>query len=937
MFVLTAQAQTPFFYKLDSENGFYSNEVYEVTQDSFGYIWIGCDAGLFRYDGVDFKHYMHPNQKGRSISKLIVDNKERLWYQNFSGQIFFIENDSSHLYLDFSEKTNSFPLYHIKDDKLMLFGDSQFHIYDLNKKTGKNQLLTTDKQYITPSFLVQISNKNYALCRENFYYFSNKKNFEPLFPSGVFSFHLFLKKDNLSLLFAQNNLTKEWLFINAESQKIIKQFPENAFKERLYSIQSIGQKIMICSSNGAYLVDENFEIENHFLPNEKIASVFLDRENNLWLTSLENGIYILPFMDLKMYDHSFFPQSNITALKSYNNLLKIGTYSGDIYHFNPKTSTYRQIDIPTERPYKNVRRFFENETYFAIPKGPKTIVFDKKTGTKNVLSIGNLRDLIVFQDTLYGISNIIFGREGLQSQDFQTIIPEGGNAITKDPTSDTIYFASKNGLFNYINGKVNHIPFYGKNIVPTAFDWHQDTLWVTTISNGFLAYHHGVFHYQFFPAESKKTTCRTLKVHQNQLLVASDIGILKMNLDTKKYEIFDISEGLHQREISAIEVINNDVFLGTTKGVIRFPMNGQTQNKAKPNIVITNIVVNDSIFYHGNTLKYHQNNIQFNFKTALFKSRQKFTYEYRLRGLSDNWETRKATSPFVKYNTLPPNKYIFEVRAVNEDNVKSDIQTVRFTIKSPFWKRWWFVLLSIILVGMTIYSLVLRRINRIKKQEKVERDYQASQLTALKAQMNPHFLYNALNSIQELILEEDIPNASSYLAKFSHLMRRILDASEPTSISLSDELKILNLYLELEKLRFEDRFEYQIELPENIRTTQIHIPSMIIQPFVENAIKHGLLHKKSGIKRINIRFQLDDLLICEIKDNGIGRKRAKAIQERQGRISNSFAISAIQKRLDILNQKGKTKIGLEIEDLYENEQAKGTKVRLKMPYTHKGD
>ncbi|MEN0047135.1 MAG: histidine kinase [Bacteroidota bacterium] len=213
----------------------------------------------------------------------------------------------------------------------------------------------------------------------------------------------------------------------------------------------------------------------------------------------------------------------------------------------------------------------------------------------------------------------------------------------------------------------------------------------------------------------------------------------------------------------------------------------------------------------------------------------------------------------------------------------------------------------------------------------IENELKASQLTALKAQMSPHFLYNALNSIQDLVLDKDVKNASGYLTKFSHLMRQILDASENQVIPISEELKMLKLYLTLEKLRFGDHFEYTIALSPTIQAETSFIPPMIIQPFVENAIKHGLLHKTKGTKRIYIQLDQKELLECTIVDNGVGRKKAKAIQERQGKLNSSFATSATQRRLKILNQKYSQKIGLEISDFYENDRASGTKVVLYIP------
>ncbi|NJN77671.1 MAG: histidine kinase [Saprospiraceae bacterium] len=403
----------------------------------------------------------------------------------------------------------------------------------------------------------------------------------------------------------------------------------------------------------------------------------------------------------------------------------------------------------------------------------------------------------------------------------------------------------------------------------------------------------------------------------------------------KKNGIISGNEGLYQKEIRAIEVINDEVFLGTTKGLIRFPLNINAENKAIPKLNLNKIILNDSLEIKSDYqfLKYYENNILFQFQTALFRSRKLFYYEFRLKGLNENWQRTNATSPFAQYRSLPPGRYVFEVRAVNEDGVQSEIKTYSFSIALPIWQRWWFVLLALCLFSAIIFWIVNRRIQNIKRQATLENELKTSQLTALKAQMNPHFLYNALNSIQDLILQKDIPNASRYLTKFSHLMRQILEASGHLGIPLRAEIQILNLYLELEKLRFGDDFQYEITLPERINLETTQVPSMIIQPFVENAVKHGLLHKTKGIKTLNINFELQDLLICTITDNGIGREKSEKIKIRQGKTTTSFATSATQKRLEILNQTHQQKIGLEIIDLIENREATGTKVVLRIPFT----
>jgi len=200
------------------------------------------------------------------------------------------------------------------------------------------------------------------------------------------------------------------------------------------------------------------------------------------------------------------------------------------------------------------------------------------------------------------------------------------------------------------------------------------------------------------------------------------------------------------------------------------------------------------------------------------------------------------------------------------------------------------------------------------------------QLKSLKAQMNPHFMFNAMNSIQGLVLKGDKHEAYQYLSKFSAMIRENLNMSEKSFVLFEEELSLLNKYLELEKLRFRDEFNYKLIGIENIN--DIKIPSMIIQPFVENAIKHGLLHKTDGVKKIEIEFKQTDVFKCIIHDNGIGILQSQKIKEKRTITHQSFSTNAIKERLTLLKEYYKTDIGFEYIPV-----SKGTKVIVKIPYT----
>ena len=218
------------------------------------------------------------------------------------------------------------------------------------------------------------------------------------------------------------------------------------------------------------------------------------------------------------------------------------------------------------------------------------------------------------------------------------------------------------------------------------------------------------------------------------------------------------------------------------------------------------------------------------------------------------------------------------------------------------------------------------------EREYLLQELRISQLSTIKAQMNPHFIFNALNSIQNFVFKNDRISANTYLGKFSDLMRLILKQSNEAKITLEDELKALNLYLELESVRFKEHLSYSIDFDSIPDLNSILIPSMIIQPYVENAIKHGILHKKNP-GSVSITFnQEDDLLLVEIKDDGIGRKKSEEIQLKKIKKFESFATKATEKRLNLLNLDLNKSIHVTISDLFDpSGKSSGTLVQLSIP------
>ncbi len=229
-------------------------------------------------------------------------------------------------------------------------------------------------------------------------------------------------------------------------------------------------------------------------------------------------------------------------------------------------------------------------------------------------------------------------------------------------------------------------------------------------------------------------------------------------------------------------------------------------------------------------------------------------------------------------------------------------------------------------------ELVATELMQTQKRLVLEKKYKESELKALKSQMNPHFIFNTLNSIQEYIVTNKKNEASEYLGRFADLIRRYLKHSETGSISIADEVESLEIYLDLEGLRFEDDFNYHITLAQALTDVTLRIPTMMVQPYVENAIRHGLLHKK-GKRKLVVSFTKgkEGTINCIVEDNGIGRKKGVMLSKKLRNKHESFAEKATQERLSLFNDSATKKIGVETIDLYEGEKPIGTKIILNIP------
>lgn len=447
------------------------------------------------------------------------------------------------------------------------------------------------------------------------------------------------------------------------------------------------------------------------------------------------------------------------------------------------------------------------------------------------------------------------------------------------------------------------------------------------------------------------------------LWASTNRGLVKYQPDEAAYRVYNESEGLQSLEFnfwSCLKTRDGKLAFGGVNGVNIFHPSEIEDITLEARPVITKILIGDEVpkglkcaatgtsnisHIKKLILRYRQNTLSFFFAPLDNSGPSSNQFRYQMIGL-DQKPVDNGTSGFVRYANLPSGNYRFVVETSNSDGVWSQhLAALELVIKPPFWKTPLFYLLVGLAVMLAGYRFYQFRIGQVKKKEEYlrkeaefrQKEAEYKQLVAetktavLRLQMNPHFIFNSMNSISSYILQKDIDTANDYLHRFSRLMRMILKYAEEPEIAIADEIELLDHYLQTEAMRFHKKIEYAFEISEELDIEDTFIPTMLLQPFVENAIWHGLSPKEGG-GMIRIGFHIEgESLLCSVEDNGVGRAKASK-DKSKGKEHESKALSITERRLQFLEAEYGRPASLEIIDLYDaNGDPSGTRVNVKLP------
>ncbi len=422
------------------------------------------------------------------------------------------------------------------------------------------------------------------------------------------------------------------------------------------------------------------------------------------------------------------------------------------------------------------------------------------------------------------------------------------------------------------------------------------------------------------------------KVKKGLYWFTTEAGIMAFDYKKERFYIFDDEKDVKLFNYRIFLDVNGDIcqnfypkqIIKLDKSIMDLPTaNGKIYLK-DAKLFGKNIPA-DSIF----KMPHDQNNLIFTFGYLDQTSFQKADLLYSINDLK--WHSMEEMT--ISMYNMSPGDYTIKVRQKYDSD---QIFVLKVFIKPPWWETWWFYglfLTSVLFAGFLIYK---KRVADIRDEEaeknRIKQRISQIEMTALRAQMNPHFIFNCLNSINRFILINDTETASTYLTKFSRLIRMILDASKEEFVTLESELESLKLYIGMESMRFQESFEWKIIVEEQIQTHHLIIPPLLLQPYVENAIWHGLMQAPPdwGIKKLDIHiYKMNDATIIEIIDNGIGRNKAGILKSKTSNQHKSHGISLTEERLKLMQILQGSESGIHIEDLYDAQNNPcGTKVKI---------
>jgi ligand-binding sensor domain-containing protein len=913
--------QDPPVINYSEQNGLSTSVIYGLFQDSEDNIWFCTNSGAVKFNGHKLVSYKKKDGlTGNEVFKIFEDSKQRLWFMTANGLISYYFNKKI-----YNEKDHPvFSQLNIKSFISDIREDDEHNIW-IVPNTGNIYILSENLESfemhpsrLLNSILCSYKGSKYLASMQGLYslqtqsFAAQSGYFKP---GGYTTRHC--QVDELVYSGGYNRLLV-YKLDNAGME--VHEMPGLA--PAVNSIVAVDSILYICSGNGLHMYDrKTLKEKKQYFSSSNVSHVLKDREGSLWVSTLNEGVLYIPNSRINFLKSSdFFEGNKVLKVNGLGNHVIIGqTNSRVTYYHNGNLK-------PLVSPNKSIG---EGLTYLIKAIEPDTgFIISTQSGITKFTLPGKLEfdSNILFLDyafinktTAYVSTPSSIGEyhnplnlQTFRSQQMSALFEKiRAEALLYDPADSVLYACSKLGLFRFKNRK--KLPGIFNNMENTSYtdiiNIGKGNMVTSSMGDGIFFFNKKKIRQVNEKDGLSDNMCTSLFAENDSTIwVATLNGLNRISsrFVSEKFEIkirnFYRNDGLPSNYINDIYVYGDTIWLATNFGLAIFNKNDLSTNVYTPKISIETLKANnENILQRKNKLielNRKNNNIIIEFNCRTFKNSGTVRYKYKMGGLNSNWT--ETMNNQVDFTGLAPGRYTFEVFAYSVDeNWKTNVEQIKFYIKPAYWQTLWFRILLAALFLLSVILIVFYRFKKVKGkfavQQKIinyEKELLELEQQALRLQMNPHFIFNALNSIQYAILSGKQNDAYNSLELFSSLIRGILENSKYKFISLEDEIEILKIYIEIEAKRFSSDFKYEVNIDPDIDTSGIKIPPMLIQPFVENSIWHGLMPKTEGEKKLILSFaSTDDAIICKVEDNGIGRNKAAAMKSKKHGTSLGTALT----------------------------------------------
>jgi ligand-binding sensor domain-containing protein/anti-sigma regulatory factor (Ser/Thr protein kinase) len=944
------QSTQTIFYS--TNDGLPSNSIYKAILDNHGFLWIATDNGVAKFDGKIFKTYSTAQGlPDNEITDIFIDSNHRIWVTPFRRTVAYYNpvKDSFE-----SEETDTelkkIELGNTNRGSVLQFGGMafcnnlrDFFVYRNGKVTVYKGLMNV-KRSGPPEKIIEFSPGKYILFSTDSARVFIKDRFVRSYPLGNQVF--FCEYFNGMLYMATGNRIKKYRVDEAGNmvQVLEKSFP---FVVRIFC--KAGKDLAVTTYNRTtYPVDTaTLELKEPILYNIAVRNVLEDKNGNTWISSIDRGLIKIQQKRISSFtitDKALNEEITqyFTTIAVVNKKILVGNNYGEVIIYDGVYDIKKRSLSAEKNMDGAIRKIIEMKDHVYVACQTGSFMLDKKS-FQIVKRFEGQENASSKAAALLNDSVIILGTHSIVKQ-YNTKTNATLNQTIKRVTAlgiknaKTIYIGSNDGLYRwdkdslfYFGKKYNALSFRVNTICNTA----DGLLWVGLGSDSLLVLQNDMLIQSIALGDIiPGSVCKALYSNRPGIIwLGTNKGLNKIQYRFTNGQLsfyntsFGLTDGLIGEQVNDITIYNDTVYAATSGGISFMPA---SLNLPVTDITtfITRVVINgeETPVSKSYTLGYDQNDISISFSGADLTGYYPL-FEYRVN--DEKWQKTDKNNINLR---LPSGKYNIQIRGMKRDgSPSSKTETISIYIKTPFWQSGIFWSMVVLFLFMISFFILESR-NKQKRKAAVEKVITEKKLTelemqALKAQINPHFVFNCLNSIKGFIFDRDYKQADKYLDKFSELMRSTIDNSDASIISLQSEISYLDNYLQLEKLRFEDKFSYAINVSDGVDKENCFVPAMLLQPYVENAIRHGMrfLENRKGQIDINIKEQ-NNFLVCEIDDNGIGREKAAELKSQMHVEYQGRGMNISKRRAELYN------ISQDVRDKKDDQgKACGTRVTVKIP------